>query len=513
MLHAVAPPRPSRDPGAGALPGRLAHVRTPSGVVLLASGLALAACSAVAPRTPAVDVSGCPLELTDAVLVEPGSYVGCTLPEPVARLVRTDYADDELGAPPWESLPLHAAAASRSAFSRQLDTFVAPDGSLRGWIAFDAASGRLVPDPVLAPHVALDLGPGDVDAPPGRLQPPVDAAHPYRPARQAELRRTRDARHPVGALRVAIDPGHLGGDLAAFEDRSMSLRLPGGEPVTLREGDLALRTALELRRKLAERGIEVFLTREAPAAGPHARLAELRPFADAFLRHLAEDPAFLELEGRLSPLDRRRVRVAAGLYAVRKQFVFETLRDRMRRAAQRAPDLLVSIHFNASRASTGESFPQELVAMVRGNYQRQRLYNAYYRFRAIRDALEVDAFNAEAHLAASCLRQVSGALGLPRATANHYPDHQPILGADGAPTGVDAWNGVIFRYADWPTVLVEGPYVDERDEAARLHAGLAEPPHAPGTRTERFAEGLARGIVEWATRWLDQERNDFGPDL
>jgi hypothetical protein len=42
---------------------------------------------------------------------------------------------------------------------------------------------------------------------------------------------------------------------------------------------------------------------------------------------------------------------------------------------------------------------------------------------------------------------------------------------------------------------------------------MEAPLHQPGTRTERYAEGLAQGILEWAARWLAQERNDFGSDL
>jgi len=60
-------------------------------------------------------------------------------------------------------------------------------------------------------------------------------------------------------------------------------------------------------------------------------------------------------------------------------------------------------------------------------------------------------------------------------------------------------------------VLIEGSHMDERDEIPRLDAAMRAPLHQEGTRTERYAEGLARGILEWAGQWLAQERNDFGP--
>ena len=114
----------------------------------------------------------------------------------------------------------------------------------------------------------------------------------------------------------------------------------------------------------------------------------------------------------------------------------------------------------------------------------------------------------------SFLNHMSRELGIPiQKDASRYPDHKAILRADGTASGVDAWNGVLLRYVGFPAVLAEGPHMDERDETPRLDAAMRAPLHQPGTRTERYAQGLALGILEWASRWLAQERNDFGTDL
>jgi hypothetical protein len=42
---------------------------------------------------------------------------------------------------------------------------------------------------------------------------------------------------------------------------------------------------------------------------------------------------------------------------------------------------------------------------------------------------------------------------------------------------------------------------------------MRAPLYQKGTRTERYAEGVAQGILEWASQWLAQEKNDFGSDL
>ncbi|HEY3448772.1 MAG TPA: N-acetylmuramoyl-L-alanine amidase [Myxococcales bacterium] len=477
---------------------------------------ALAACPA--PRSPALaklDLWACPLELSDAVLDDPQAYLACPLPGAVAELIRSDYADDELATPDWEQLRRFDGKVPREAFVRQLSEFIVPDQSLLPWIQFDPTTGLLEPEPVLAPDLVLHLPSEPLAAPPGHLQPPLGRDRPFRAERQAQLRASVDARHPVGALRVVLDPGHFGGPLAAFESREFTWAPPGGAPpITIKEGELTLKTALELKEKLEARGVEVFLTRDGPGPGHPYPLSSFRSFADGLLRHLARDPRFLAIDERLPLDERRRLRTAVALHAVRKQFIFEALRTRMRRAAELDPDLLVSIHFNASAGPPGRSYEQALVAMVKGSYEPVRLYNSYYRFRAIRDALELDEFNASAHLGARVLNHMSRELQLPIQRDSHrYPDHKAIFRADGSASGVDAWNGVLFRYVDFPAVLAEGPHMDERDEMPRLSAAMLAPLHQRGTRTERYAEGLAKGILEWAGQWLAQERNDFGSDL
>ncbi|MGC4117418.1 MAG: N-acetylmuramoyl-L-alanine amidase [Myxococcales bacterium] len=269
-----------------------------------------------------------------------------------------------------------------------------------------------------------------------------------------------------------------------------------------------------MKKKLEEKGVEVLLTRDGPGPGHPYPLSSFRSFADRLLRHLARDPRFVALDEPLPLDDRRRLRTAIALHAVRKQFIFEALRTRMWKAKEQEPDLLVSIHYNASSGPPGRSYDQALVAMVKGTYEPVRLYNSYYRFRAIRDALDVDEFNASAHLGARLLNRVSAELKLPIQKDSHrYPDHKGILRADGSASGVDAWNGVLFRYVDFPAVLCEGPHMDERDEMGRLDAAMRAPLHQKGTRTERYAEGLAQGILDWARDWLAQEKNGFGPDL
>jgi hypothetical protein len=486
----------------------------------LAAALACAGLPPSPPTRPGPAIpdalAACPLRLTDAVLDDLQSYLTCPLPAPVAELVRNDYADDELGPPDLQALAAWSGKVPREKFLYQLQHWVDPEGSLLPWIRIDP--DQLWPDPILAPDLAIRFSGQPPSTPipesqPAPLQPPLDPAVPFWPARQAELRRSRTPSRPLGALRVAIDPGHSGRVLSRFERRHYEWTDPAGQRHSIQEGDLTYRTALELQRKLQAKGVEAFLTRGDGEAGQPHPPSHFRPFADALLRHLSQDPGFQQLEEPLSSEDRLRLRTAAALWAVRKQFIFETLRERMRRAAQRHPDLLVSIHYNARPVGSSAPGPTPLVAMITGDYQSTRLYNPFNRARALTEAFAIDRFDASTHLAAACLRRMSDLLQIPIVRDNPYPDHQPIPSASGAPTGVDAWNGAIFRYLDVPAVLTEGPTMDDPAEMLRLEAMLRQPLHAPGTTSERYAEAVAQGIAAYAVRWLAQERNDFGPPL
>ena len=279
----------------------------------------------------------------------------------------------------------------------------------------------------------------------------------------------------------------------------------------LQEGDLTLRTALELRAKLVERGAQVLLTRDGASLVHPFALHAFRPYAERLLRRLSLDPAYERLEKTLAPGDRLRLRTALALLAVKKQNRFESLRARAFAATAWRADLLISVHYNATPGPSGPSSREEVLAMVRGSFDEGRLYNPFYRWRALEEAFSIDDFDASAHLGALCVRSMSERLGLPVAGEPRYPDHISIRDRRGRPTGVDAWDGALLRYLDLPAVLTEGPYLDAPEELARLESNLAAPLMTPGTRTERYAEALEACVETFVESWLGSERNPFGP--
>lgn len=70
---------------------------------------------------------------------------------------------------------------------------------------------------------------------------------------------------PLQGLRIALDPGHLGGNMARIEERFIDMTLPGeGTRIQFDEGTLATFTAKILKSYLTHLGADVLLTREEP---------------------------------------------------------------------------------------------------------------------------------------------------------------------------------------------------------------------------------------------------------
>jgi hypothetical protein len=117
----------------------------------------------------------------------------------------------------------------------------------------------------------------------------------------------------LSMLRIALDPGHIGGEWAQLEQRWFQ---PPGHAFIVREGDLNLKVAELVRPMLEAAGAEVMLTRDRPQPVTSVR---------------QDDPA------------------VAGNPAL--FYRTAELRARAELLAEWQPDLVISIHFDARPAT------------------------------------------------------------------------------------------------------------------------------------------------------------------
>ena len=209
--------------------------------------------------------------------------------------------------PNWQELNRYQSSISRTNFLRLMDEVftVSP-----AWRAFFKVSDQAV-EIETAPGESFQLrfGPEGVESPPPRywrscLDLPPAAAD-----------------QPLEGLKIAIDPGHIGGSWAKMEERWF--QIPGSPPV--QEGDMTLQVAKLLKPKLEAMGALVTLVRE--------KTEPVTPLRPELLRGEAGKSS---AGGDIVKLSERLFYRTAEIRA-RAKLVNETIR----------PDLVLCLHFNA----------------------------------------------------------------------------------------------------------------------------------------------------------------------
>ncbi len=134
-------------------------------------------------------------------------------------------------------------------------------------------------------------------------------------------------------MKVAIDPGHLGGKYARLEERFIDIppSLERKEVIRFDEGTLSLLTAKYLKLLLEKEGAEVMLTRTEIAQGVYEK---------DFFSYLKDSPELWWGETPLSEL-------------FRKHYNPLDLRARAEKINAFSPDLSIVIHYNSAEATDG----------------------------------------------------------------------------------------------------------------------------------------------------------------
>lgn len=133
---------------------------------------------------------------------------------------------------------------------------------------------------------------------------------------------------PLSGLRVAIDPGHIGGEWAKSEGRLFIA--PCGSEIT--EGDMTLRVAKILSHLLSSAGAKVYLTRsgESPLAGADPSLFRARAILN--LKKSSRPASEIHIQR-----ESKRILLQTAEIEARARIVNERIR----------PDVAVCLHFNA----------------------------------------------------------------------------------------------------------------------------------------------------------------------
>ncbi len=228
--------------------------------------------------------------------------------------------------PDWSALEPFHETITRGEFTRLLEEVYAPRNAAAGLI--DIAED----------HAAIVMRMGEPDRFALRF---ARAAASTKPApRTWRTRAELPAGKPLAGLRIALDPGHLGGDWAKMEERWF--RIGTGMPVA--EGDLTLQVAELLAPQLAALGAEVLWVRHAPGPTTPKRPVDFFPLARQLLigqgiANPRETYASMEEKGRGETVQ------------AQAEFLFYRQAEIRHRAQvvniELKPDVVLCLHFNA----------------------------------------------------------------------------------------------------------------------------------------------------------------------
>jgi hypothetical protein len=318
-----------------------------------------------------------------------------------------------------------------------------------------------------------------------RLWRPADALPPAAAAK------------PLLGLKIALDPGHLGGRWAKMEERWF--QVGSSEPV--REGDLTLQVARLLASRLRKLGAKVCLLRNSSEPVTLRRPDDLRELARKIL---IENGVPQPRTDWLDPDDPEKQRTIRW----QSEILFYRYSEIRRRAAlvnfKLHPDLVVCLHFNAE--SWGDpnnpalSDLNHLHLLVNGSYLPEELEFDDERFEMVRRLLS-RAYREELPLADTIASVMARETGLP---PYQYPTANTTTRV-GATGYVYARNLLATRLYRCPVVYCEPYVMNSKDVYARIQAG-----DYVGTRningSERksifreYAESVADGLVEYYSR-------------
>ena len=400
------------------------------------------------------------------------------------------YAGDNLGVlgarPRWSVLEHYQETITHDEFTQLIQNVYCTHGFAPDVIEVNTDTARILTNRESQNFFTLRFAKNDASRNPvPRLWHPAKSLPPAK------------ARKPLSGLRIALDPGHLGGKWAKMEERWFQV----GNTQPVQEGDLTLKVARLLVPRLRESGAKVFFVRNSNEPVTAKRPDDFRELARKILiRNGVPQPRADVLDSN-DPEKEQTIRWQS-------EILFYRYSEIRRRAAlvnfKLHPDLVLCLHFNAE----GWGDPNDptltdinhLHLLVNGSYLQQELEYDDERFEMIRRLLS-RAYDEELPLADTIASAMARETQLP---PYQYPTTNSTtkVGNSGY---VYARNLLATRLYRCPVVYCEPYVMNSKDAFARIQAGDYE-----GTRNinglerksifREYADSVTDGLVEYYSK-------------
>jgi N-acetylmuramoyl-L-alanine amidase len=394
-----------------------------------------------------------------------------------------DHLSNPLADPPkWKVLEKYQRTITRDEFERLLRDVYATHGISDQFVRVDRDFACILMDSDAQTWFTLRFA-RDVK----RRQPPGQS---WRTAKSLPHQKRRSV---FAGLKIALDPGHIGGQWAKMEERWFKV----GDTPPVEEGEMTLRVAKMLAPRLRAFGARVSFVRDTTEPVTPFRPHDFEESAREVLRAGGTENPREDYDGPADLLKEQTVRWQSEILFYRNS----EIRHRATRVNTRLhPDLVLCLHFNAE-AWGDERNPtfidkNHLHLLVNGSYLKTELASDDERFEMLRRLLS-RASNEEIKIADKVAAMMAKEMQLP--PYQYTTDNVTKVGTSGY---VYARNLVATRLYQCPVVYFE-PYVMNNGEVfARIQAGDYE-----GTRSingverpsifREYADSVLNGLVEY----------------
>lgn len=302
----------------------------------------------------------------------------------------------------------------------------------------------------------------------------------WRAAAEMPLAAGASAARPLSGIKVAIDPGHIGGEWAKLEERWYQL---DGKGTEVKEGELTLQVAKILKPQLEQLGAEVFLVRKEHQPVTKRRPGDFVELATAELVAKSQDPADAAHRSEIMFYRWSEIRARA-----------ELINQKIK------PDLTLCLHFNAeSWGSPGNpkfSPRNHLHLIINGTYSNYEFSLHDQRLDLLKRVLQ-RIHPEELALSSAVADSMANATRLPayvytKPTAQNVNDNPYVY----------ARNLMANRVYYCPIVFVEPYVMNNREVYERIGAGDYEGEREVYGRQRKsifreYADGVAEGLATY----------------
>ena len=374
-------------------------------------------------------------------------------------------------APDWSKLNAFQNTISRADFERLLTTVFVTGGAWRDFIEIDDAGARIRTLDDKPFH--LRFAPAGLEEKTPRLWRTAAELPPAAPGR------------PLDGLRIAIDPGHIGGQWAKIEERWLQV----GATAPICEGDMTLKVAGLLKPRLEALGASVSLVRTKTEP-----VTPLRP--DSLMAIAADSAEPEDSPAALRKLAERLFYRTAEIRA-RAKLVNESLQ----------PDLVLCLHFNADAwgdpASPALVERSHLHLLLNGAYTDEEVALADQRFVLLEKLLR-RTHEEEARVGATVADVFAAKSSLP-------PFTYPAGSLNALPVGghpyLWARNLLANRLYECPVIFYEPYVMNSTIDHPRLVAGDIEGLRTiEGKQVRSIFREYADAVVEGLRRHYEDRR-------